>query len=265
MKILAMTAACVDYYPQQDFECVGGNSINFLSQCMRQGDCELAFLGRVGEDRYGDMVVRHLRAQGYDLTHFAPIPGETAHNRLVNDEHGERFGVPGAWVDGVFGTFRLGERDWEYAREHGVVAMPATDPNFVEAVHRLGRDTRLVVDMMHLRDFGLIRSVAPRVEIMFFAGGRELLPQVEALYRELDKPAVVTMGAGGSAGFYKGRFYEQPALAVECVVDTTGCGDNFQAAFVMNWLRERDMQAALRCGAEAATTVIGHYGGTATA
>ena len=37
MKIVAMTVCTVDGYPDQGIECVGGNSLNFATQCQRSG------------------------------------------------------------------------------------------------------------------------------------------------------------------------------------------------------------------------------------
>jgi sugar/nucleoside kinase (ribokinase family) len=71
-----------------------------------------------------------------------------------------------------------------------------------------------------------------------------------------DTPLVVTMGSGGSLGFVRGEIYEQPALPAERVVDPTGCGDCFLAAFVLSWHRRADITEALRAGAlEAARTI----------
>ena len=54
-----------------------------------------------------------------------------------------------------------------------------------------------------------------------------------------------------------------PVPADECV-DTTGCGDAFQAAFTVEYFTHGDAAAALHVGSQAAAEVIRHVGATAT-
>jgi sugar/nucleoside kinase (ribokinase family) len=43
-------------------------------------------------------------------------------------------------------------------------------------------------------------------------------------------------------------------------VDTTGAGDAFDAAFLVEWLRSRDVEAALRAGNQLGAHVASHLG-----
>jgi sugar/nucleoside kinase (ribokinase family) len=51
------------------------------------------------------------------------------------------------------------------------------------------------------------------------------------------------------------------AVPVEHVVDTTGCGDAYQAAFTVAWFKNKDIQAAMEAGSMAASDVLSHLGG----
>jgi sugar/nucleoside kinase (ribokinase family) len=44
------------------------------------------------------------------------------------------------------------------------------------------------------------------------------------------------------------------------VVDTTGAGDAFDAAFVVEWLASRNVEAALQAGNRLGAHVAGHLG-----
>ncbi|HNT75712.1 MAG TPA: carbohydrate kinase family protein, partial [Anaerolineae bacterium] len=57
------------------------------------------------------------------------------------------------------------------------------------------------------------------------------------------------------------RDEERRLESVAEVVDTTGCGDAFQAAFFVSWFQRHDMVQALRMGAEAAAQTLTHFGG----
>ena len=79
--------------------------------------------------------------------------------------------------------------------------------------------------------------------------------------REKDKFIVATLGAKGSIAYYKNKTYYQKAIEVEKIVDTTGCGDSFQAAFSIEWLKTKDVNQALKAGSIAASKTLGFHGG----
>ncbi len=68
----------------------------------------------------------------------------------------------------------------------------------------------------------------------------------------------------GSCALVRGTRTRVPATPVplaECV-DTTGCGDAFQAAFTVEYLRSHRIETALCAGARRAALVIRHLGAT---
>jgi fructoselysine 6-kinase len=262
MKVVAMTVCTVDGYPEQGVECVGGNSLNFATQCRRSGVEHVALVGGVGTDENGTIVLDHLREEGVDVSHVHRQEGATATNKLYITEEGERFEKPGSWNGGVYETFRLSDDDWDFVNRHDVVAMPCLDPSFAQALERVNSGCRFVVDVMHTRGFDTVAVNADRIDIAFFADDREIVPHLEQVARESGVLTVLTMGAGGSLALLDGESHFQPALPVERVVDTTGCGDAYQAAFTVSWLKDRDVQRAMRAGAEAASLVLAHFGGT---
>lgn len=262
MKVVAMTVCTVDGYPDQGIERVGGNSLNYATQCRRSGVEHVSLVGGVGEDENGTIVLGHLRGEGIDVSHVHRQEGTTATNKLYITEAGERFEKPGSWSGGVYETFRLSDDDWDFVNRHDVVAMPCLDPNFAQALERVNGNRRFVVDFMHTRDFTTVPANADRIDIAFFADDREIAPHLEQVARESGVLTVLTMGAEGSLALLDGESYYQPALPVERVVDTTGCGDAYQAAFTVSWLEDRDVQRAMRAGAEAGSLVLAHFGGT---
>ena len=71
---------------------------------------------------------------------------------------------------------------------------------------------------------------------------------------------VVTLGAAGSLAWFRGEEYARKAAAVPTVVDTTGAGDAFAAAFLAAWLRQQDVDIALRAGTELAAIAVQQEG-----
>jgi sugar/nucleoside kinase (ribokinase family) len=262
MRIVAMTVCTVDGYPDRGIECVGGNSLNFATQCRRSGVEHVSLVGGVGTDDYGTVVLDHLRGEGIDVSHVHRLDGATATNKLYVTGDGERFQVPDSWRGGVYETFRLSDDDWDFVNRHDVVATTCIDPNFAQALERVDAGRGFVVDFMHIRDYDAMAAHAGRISIIFVNGDREIVARVRPIVEQKQALIVVTMDAAGSIALLGGETLFQPALPVARVVDTTGCGDAYQAAFTVSWFRAGDVQRAMAAGAEAAALVLGHFGGT---
>ncbi len=86
----------------------------------------------------------------------------------------------------------------------------------------------------------------------------------KGLRRAIRKPGSMFMksiGAKGSIAFFRKKEYFHKAIEVDAIVDTTGCGDAFQAAFSMEWIKTEDIDKSLKAGSEAASKVLGFMGG----
>jgi len=71
---------------------------------------------------------------------------------------------------------------------------------------------------------------------------------------------VITRGASGALAVEGTERVDNPAAAVEHVVDTTGAGDLFAAGFLAGRCRGRPLRNCLETGALAAAEVISHFG-----
>ncbi|NLF39478.1 carbohydrate kinase family protein [bacterium] len=261
MKILAMTVCCMDVYPQNNMTCVGGNSVNFATQCMRSGASRAAVLGCVGADAYGAAIRNHLEKHTIDHSHLHTADGATAHNMIYISESGERFFRPDSWCGGVYQTFRLSDADWKFVNAHDLVAMPSVDPNFPDALSHLAHSGKLVVDFLDRHDFAMMEVVIPAAALAFISGDSRVVTRLAALSRTTGTPVIVTHGSEGSTALVNGELVRQKAIPVDTVVDTTGCGDAYQAAFVISWFAARDVKAAMAAGAVAAARVLTRHGG----
>jgi fructoselysine 6-kinase len=261
MRIVTFSTFVVDYYPLYKEKRVGGNSANFAVECARRGHT-VSVVGAVGNEENGDLIFGHLNKYGIDTSHLYRINGRSATNRLLHDEHGDRYSPHGAWDGGVYERFTLSKADWEYVNSFDLLATTCLGPNLPGVFMHLDADVRLVVDFMHTADWELWLKHHARIDLAFFSGGPELLEPARRLAAAYDKPIIVTMGALGSLVFLGNREYRQEAPVVEKVVDTTGCGDVFQAAFSLSWFADQDAALALREGTRAAAGILGVLGGS---
>jgi fructoselysine 6-kinase len=119
----------------------------------------------------------------------------------------------------------------------------------------------LAVDFLHFDTYELLEAGLTAVDIAYFGGVVEQLSDLTLLSRRFSGIIVLTLGAGGSIAIRNGETMPEPALPLEKVIDTTGCGDAFQAGFTAEYIESRDIRKALRKGAELGRAAASHYGG----
>jgi fructoselysine 6-kinase len=261
MDVVAMTVLCVDVYEDEGRVCPGGESVNFACRCRELGVKEAAIVGAVGNDGHGRFLLDYLDRRGIDRSRVAVREGRTASHRIRIDERGERWFPEGAWDGGVYEGFILSEGDWAFALAREIIAMPAGNPNFREALRRVRSGNLLACDFNDSRDFGLMEETIPSMGLGFVSGDGEVCGRMRALSARCATPIIVTLGADGSRAYLRGRECRAEAVKVERVEDTTGCGDAYQAAFCVSYYRNADLRAAMEAGSLAASEVLARLGG----
>jgi fructoselysine 6-kinase len=107
----------------------------------------------------------------------------------------------------------------------------------------------------------VIKEHINQIDIVFLSGKEEILDELETLSSEKETLIVPTLGAKGSMAFFNHKRYVQEAIEVDEIIDTTGCGDAFQAAFSIEWFKTKNVEKSLEAGAFAASKVLGFVGG----
>lgn len=259
-RAACFSVAAMDYFPQQKEHFAGGNALNQAIRFRVLG-WESAFLGAIGTDEAGDRIKDLLLRKGVDLSGMRRLPGQTASNQIINDENGERYGVEGAWQNGVYADYCLPEVDWDRIADYRVWSTHGNGINYPEALSRKSPRNFLAVDFLHFDTYELLEQGLNAVDIAYFGGVPGQLPDLIALSRRFSGIIVLTLGAGGSVAIRAGEPLFEPALPLEKIVDTTGCGDAFQAGFTAEYVASGDIHRALRKGAELGRIAAGHYGG----
>ena len=262
MHIACFSVAALDFYPQQGQHYPGGNALNQAIRFAQMGH-QAAFVGALGADMPGDQIEDLLRAEAVDVSHTCRLRGRTASNQIVVDEKGERYGVEGAWRSGVYERFAPETSDWAFLDTFEVWATHADGPLYAEALARKRAEQWMAVDFLHLLDHGLLARSLAVIDVAYIGGTPDMAEELTGIVRASPRGIVVlTLGAEGSIAFTRDAVHTQEALPVETVIDTTGCGDAFQAGFTARYLRTKDVPASLRAGAELGRAAAQHYGGT---
>lgn len=261
MKITALTSFCVDFYPEQDKVFVGGNSLNFATQCKLSGIDGISVIGAVGNDRFGELIVHHLDRMKINHSYLYKIEETTASNNIFINQEGDRYFKADSWNGGAFDVFRLSENDWGHIVDSSIVAMPAGDPNLQELLKRRNKNQLVVIDFLDYFGVDQIKQHIDSIDIVFLSGRKDMLGDLRDLSAQSGKMIVATMVAEGSIAFFRRKEFYSPAIEVDAIIDTTGCGDAFQAAFYIEWVRTKDMDQSLSAGSVAASKVLGFMGG----
>lgn len=259
MRVACFSVAVMDYLLRMDEYYPGGNAVNQAVWFRSRGH-ETAFLGALGTDRDGDRIRALLADTGIDTSHSRRIEGLTARNALDHDENGERLFIEGGWNGGVVQEFRLSDQDWSYLHSFEVWATHTGTPD-LEAVMERKDKPFLVVDFLDRPDLDRVERCADRIDITFMGGNPDMIGDVAAIAARTASLIVLTLGAEGSVAFDGEQRFEQEALPVNYVLDTTGCGDAFQAAFTAHYYEYRDVSDALLAGAEAGQYATRYRGG----
>jgi sulfofructose kinase len=96
-----------------------------------------------------------------------------------------------------------------------------------------------------------------------FTGEATVAGQMEVFWKETEAVVVaITEGERGSwVAARGGCLFHQPAVRVENLVDTTGCGDVYHGAFLHGWLEQWELQRCAAFASEWAAATVEGLGG----
>jgi 2-dehydro-3-deoxygluconokinase len=286
--LVCLTAPCGRLQASRTLvKSVAGAESNLAIGLARLGR-SVAMVTRVGDDPFGDEVVRTLRGEGVDTTWV-----------------GRETGSP----TGLMIKERRGPDDIHvYYYRHGSAAASLTAADVPEEAVRhasrvhitgitlaLGKGPREAVTELlgHAAKYGVPVSFDPNFRLKLWSADdaaracSELLPAVSDLLvgeeellamseiscgkSDLDgalawlerfnlRSVVVKRGAEGVVGVDEAGRITQPAFPVGTLVDTVGAGDAFNAGFMHSLLAGDGFEASLDAGRWVASRVVSHVG-----
>lgn len=259
--------AALDYH-----ELPGGQIATAALACARLG-LRTAYVGSVGDDQAGEQVLVPLRKAGIDCSGVQRVPGARTQLAVivVDRETGERIVL---WYRDPRLSMPPQSLDLDRIRSARCLLLDAGDPSTAATAARAAREAGSAVvldadtlapglaELLGQVDFPIVsRSFAEA-----FGESRTVRGGLDAIAARGARLAVVTLGASGAVARAGERVIESPAFRVE-VVDTTGAGDVFHAAFAWALLAGEDAEGVLRTAGAAAALAcraLGAQGGLPT-
>ncbi|MBN2150074.1 MAG: sugar kinase [Candidatus Lokiarchaeota archaeon] len=240
---------------------MGGSCTIFACQAAKLG-LRTAVIGKVGDDPFGDLILRRLSDAGVDVSHVArdesvrtgiTVVMNTGSDRAMLTYTGTidaigREDVP----DGLLGSTR-------HLHVGSYYLMDRIRPHYrgiIEAVKAGGGTVSLDTnwDPAERWDGGL-KALLPLVdvlmpnenEVMAIAGAETVDAAINSL-RETVPVLVVKRGKDGATVHSRGEDHAVPAVKVDALVDTVGSGDSFDAGFLYGYLNAMPLVECARIG-----------------
>ncbi len=228
----------------------GGSAANFSVAVARLG-LGSRFLGSVGNDQFGDMLIKELESEGVD-TRFVKrishertgtvivIVGLDGSKRMIRYTGANLGLTPTDITDGVINGI-----------SHVHVALGRTE--IIESVKRVARSMGLTVSIdggtsLAKKGLDVIRDAVNDVDVWFMNSfeAREL-GHSESVVRAAEnivgrvkvRELIVTLGSRGALLLKDGEVKYSDAFKV-APMDTTGAGDTFAAAYVTATILDLD-------------------------
>ncbi|MCW8808689.1 MAG: ribokinase [Rhodanobacter sp.] len=244
----------------------GGKGANQAVAAARLG-AQVALLGAVGDDVFGERLLHGLAHEGIDLQHVLTLPDCSSGTASITVAGGENqiIVVPAANAQVLPAQVEQARALIEHA---DVVLVQMEIPlETVDATLRLGQRLSVPVILnpapaqtLPVEWLRRARYITPNQHELAILLGADPAEDFRTLLQRAPCPVVLTRGAEG-AWYREGfRSAHQPGFTVD-VVDSTGAGDTFNAAFAV-FLHD-GLPSAVRKACAAAALSVGSLGAQA--
>lgn len=268
MLIICAGDCGVDHYTTLSKTYAGGISLNVArhAKTLLDNRSDVAVLGVIGNDSYADQVrdtLRNANIQNFLISKT----GQTPIQYIQNTEAGEKIFTK--YDEGVLRNFTVNQQQTEILRTANVIVSPLfsqIEPFFASVI-RTNSVAKKIADFGSLEDYdfsmNIVKKYIHHVDICFFGlqtENHDLLKKIQQLSKRQKKLFVITLGAAGSKALFEDKEFQAASEKVEKVLDTTGAGDGFLAAFLSEYLFSNDIAASLRKGNKYASSIVQKIG-----
>lgn len=243
----------------------GGAPCNVLAMLNNLGK-KTAFIGKVGQDSFGEMLTEAVKKSGTDVTNLVvdeKVPTTLAfvHTKSDGDRDFSFYRNPGAdmmlkkeevmedviragkiFHFGTLSSTHAGVREAtryaiKVAKDNGLLI--SFDPNLREPLWESLKDARAEIE------YGLSKCDILKIsdnEMEFVTGTSDYTRGVEILRENYQISLIfVTMGKDGSRAYYKDMMVEVKPFLQENTIETTGAGDTFEGC-ALNYVLDHGIE-----------------------
>lgn len=263
IKLVALPCLCADVFFGTDEIRAGGEALNFAAHASKFDEVDVTILGVLGNDEYARHILDSIANKRINTANIRIDERHaTAHNITYLSTEGDRYYKDDSWNGEILDNIVLNDKEREIISGADVVFVHIWASCFEEVLElKKKHGFKLAVDFDVFSDYDKMKQLAPFIDFFMISGTEEVLPDFKSMSECNEGLFNVTLAERGSVTYHKGVKYRIPAVPVENVVDTTGCGDSYHAGFVCSYMIDGDITKAMEKGAEFASDTLSHYGG----
>ncbi|WP_195501955.1 fructoselysine 6-kinase [Coprococcus comes] len=262
MKLAAVGSNCIDYYNNIDNGKAfpGGGPVNMAVYTVRLGG-EAAYVGPVGNDSYGEIMIHAIKSKGVDISHLRVEEGKTAISQveLIN---GER--VFGDYDEGVLENYILTEEDLEFIQKFDVVICDVWGKVEGQFKEMKERGITTAFDCATDPEAEECKTAIPYTDYLFFSTDEGDCAEIRNKMKEIQtkgpKLVICMMGEEGSMCYDGNIFHKFGIVPCEKLVDSMGAGDSYIAGFLKGIIDGKSIENAMKLGASNATETLKYFG-----
>jgi sugar/nucleoside kinase (ribokinase family) len=282
------TIKIVDHLPIRDGFCtvnttmrmLGGSGTNVLVQAQRLG-AQTASISKIADDEDSDLIFNALQRSGVDTRGVIRQTGgfQAPHCLIYVDEHGEKALVLDA--DGGRGLPPVSESEAQLGliEEASILYLDLTPAVLSKTAAKQAKASGKLVVLNMQEDFSTVLAKGVDREFLIdflqyvdvfapcqegiapFAGSYDIDRQFTFIREYFQGLIVLTQGSAGASALDElGQRCDVPAFDIEAK-DTTGAGDSFIAAFMVeHLLRDHALKQSLLYASACAALTCMEYG-----
>lgn len=247
----------------------GGSAGNFARAAACEG-AEVVFIGSVGNDLVGDLLVLSLKEQGItarikrvDRPTGTIVSLVGAHGKTILCSRGANDSLDPPWI----------KEEWFQGVDHlhlsGYSLLSASQCKAARRAIRISRLLKMTISVdpppanlirafgvaAFLRELEAVDWLFPNLDEGRILSERERPEEITAVLAERFPAGALTQGGEGSFAWQADE-RDHCTVKEKKAVDTTGAGDAFAAGFVVTYLENHDISAANHRGAGVALDML---------
>lgn len=249
----------------------GGVTANFLVAAARLGGI-CGFIGAVGDDSYGDYLIRDFKRENVDTTNTIKKLNKKTPVNFIFIAQGEKVIIQSPHMQTT--KIELNNLNKEYIINSKILHTTMIHPEITEFAIDMAKKNKVKVTIdlesqIAKRGWDKLKRMILSADILIpnregariITSNQNVKESAKILVKKGIPIVIITLGRDGVLITTKKHQKVIPAFKVDKIIDTTGAGDTFNGAFSFAyWIKHWDLESACRYANAAAALKIMNLG-----